>query len=396
MKKTVFRNENYMIEFHRTTLKAKGLVHTFTPFMFANLDNSGYAVAFLLNSGFDVVAFKCNDNAWYQGLPPDALQSAARLSTGYAFVATYGSSMGGYAAIAFSRALGANLALALAPQYSIDEDFDTRWQDSARKIPQWTYRIDPGTAGGDALVVIYDDKNRLECAQIEKLKQAVSFKRISEVKATFSGHPPGQFLNQTGILKSVIAQALDGRTAIEISYSWSLLRRSEIYLKNLGNHAVDLGRLPLAGLCFSRLVGMAPENAGYQYRRGWIALRAGHTAEAVDPSERAVALAPGIALYRHHLGNVLQRVGRLDEAVAHCRQAVAILPGKAGYHHRLSLLANMAGHVEEAIEHGRRSVELAPEHPGFTRHLAALVKSHDRRRRFGARLRSYWTWILSR
>ena len=64
-------------------------------------------------------------------------------------VMTYGSSMGGYAALRFARALRADAILALSPQYSIDPavvPWEDRWrQDGARIawLPALAGPLDP-------------------------------------------------------------------------------------------------------------------------------------------------------------------------------------------------------------------------------------------------------------
>ena len=73
--------------------------------------------------GLSVVGFVAKEPCWY---PPDdmaALLPAIRkiLDGRFAIRVTYGHSQGGYAAIKFSRVLGAQTVLAFSPQYAIDQ-----------------------------------------------------------------------------------------------------------------------------------------------------------------------------------------------------------------------------------------------------------------------------------
>ena len=91
----LYQDENHRIDFKKSVQPARGLVYTFTSFAFSDLNAPGFGVHFLLDLGYDVVAFKCNNSSWYQGLDFDTVREVGRKSSGYQHVATYGSSMQG-------------------------------------------------------------------------------------------------------------------------------------------------------------------------------------------------------------------------------------------------------------------------------------------------------------
>lgn len=170
MVETLYQDKNHKIDFYRSVSPARGLVYTFTSIAFSDLNASGFGVHFLLGLGYDVVAFKCNNASWYQGLDFDTVRAVGRKSSGYEQVATYGTSMGGYAAILFSKALGANLVLALSPQFSLAESFEQRWRDKTKGV-EWRHEISAETIAAQATyMILYDDKFMLDVRQMAGLK----------------------------------------------------------------------------------------------------------------------------------------------------------------------------------------------------------------------------------
>ena len=85
-------------------------------------DQPGWGEGFLTKRGVSAIYIAEAGIDWFQ-CPDffDAMQ-ACRAALGQRPVTTYGSSMGGYAAILGARALGADRCFALSPQYSIDPE----------------------------------------------------------------------------------------------------------------------------------------------------------------------------------------------------------------------------------------------------------------------------------
>jgi dienelactone hydrolase len=119
----ILLTDHYAADFYASR-KAdnKILAITFTPFSYTGertLAKSGFATSFLLRNGFDVIAIKSARNTLYQDLTPDMLDTirlfANSLPTKYTRRVSYGMSMGGYAAIQFSKVLDIDAAFAISP-----------------------------------------------------------------------------------------------------------------------------------------------------------------------------------------------------------------------------------------------------------------------------------------
>src|SRR5262249_48609659 len=117
----IFRTNNLVARYHGSFGKSK-LVITFYPFSDTfSLDVQGFGEDFFVKRGIDSIHIIPRANNWYQY--PELLAAAEavrRFAASYDKVITYGSSMGAYAAIRLGGEVGAEAALAISPQYSMD------------------------------------------------------------------------------------------------------------------------------------------------------------------------------------------------------------------------------------------------------------------------------------
>ena len=110
-----------------------------------DLDRQGFGEAFFARHGISAIFVNGCGNHWYQY--PDMIEALGTIR--YALrtcpnIMTYGSDMGGYAAIRFAEHVGATAALALSPQYSCDPAkvrFETIWEEQTRQI-RWRPELD--------------------------------------------------------------------------------------------------------------------------------------------------------------------------------------------------------------------------------------------------------------
>ena len=125
--KSLFKTDDIAIDFFSWADNPhKNIALTFTPFGMdgeVSLSGVGYGGELLLRNGFDVVAFKSARNLWYQNLLPETIAEVENFisshSSQYTKRVGYGSSMGGYAVIQFSRDLKLDVVLALSPQFPV-------------------------------------------------------------------------------------------------------------------------------------------------------------------------------------------------------------------------------------------------------------------------------------
>lgn len=283
------------------------------------LERQGFAEAFLTDEGIDAVHVVNRDNRWYQ-YPEidDALAAAAAAAAGYARVFTYGSSMGGYAALRFARAVGAGTAIAISPQFSLDPrvvPFETRWQADVAAI---TFRERP-IAPADTQVIFYDPRMRVEDRHVAMFAALPA--RTIGVAVPYAGHPVGPILVETGVLKDSVRAIVAGRfEARRVQRAVrERRRRSQHHFFMLARRA-EHRRPNLQIALLRRAAEIAPES----HILGELAValdRRGDHGEAGPLHREAVRLVPGNARARIGLARHLEATGRPREAAAELRRA---------------------------------------------------------------------------
>lgn len=167
----------------------------------------GWGYQFLSRQSFNAIFVKPRRNDWYR---PDgtieALEALAvsRVIQSSDHVRLLGNSMGGFAAMTFSRLFGADAVLAVNPQSTLNRDkvpFETRF-DEARKY-NWS-----GTYSDAAMemseripyYIVYDPFFHLDSLHIVRLPRS----SVQPVFAPFIEHQVPHWLADTGLLKPLV------------------------------------------------------------------------------------------------------------------------------------------------------------------------------------------------
>lgn len=252
VEKNIFKSDDLVIDFFSLgDNQNKSVAFTFTAFTPSTkadkdaLVGVGFGGELLLRNGFDVVAFKSAKNLWYQNLLAETIVEIESFistsSTTYVKRVSYGSSMGAYAAIQFSRALKIDIVLALSPQFEIDQPYDQRWQSLAQQI-EFQYRIDSNAISDSCkYFVAYDPKNE-DTLHIQKLSALIDEYHLIEIRTPYSGHPSTTYLFETGLIQNIALSVLQHATFDQLSigtkrkhsktYSYELSKRLALKNKN--------------------------------------------------------------------------------------------------------------------------------------------------------------------
>ena len=311
----------------------------------SGFDRPSFGEQFLISRGVSVVAVLGRGNDWYQYNDLAAALAAARLSIGDATtIMTYGSSMGGYAAIRFADRVGATACLALSPQYSNDPKrtpFEWRWPQEAATI-EWLPELGGPLRCACRPVIVYD--NRSDDAQHVALIRAEI--PIVDLPIGYTGHPITTFLSSIGMLERLVFEVLDGTldAPARLAEAHQLRAMDPVYLSEL-----------------ARLQPPRRMQTGIRLAR------------------RALAGAPENSLMLHILAKKLSAAGEHEEAIPLHRRAVEISQGHLGYSLPLSQALASAGHHDQALALAR---ELARDNPSYAQVHAwlgnMLWADHDR------------------
>lgn len=181
----------------------------------SSLTRMVFGEEFLIKRGFSMIAVLGRDNRWYQ-YPEmrQALECIAAVTRQAEKVLTYGSSMGGYAALRFADAIHANIVLTFSPQYTADPrafPFERRWRGVGRTIdwlPEWRGRL---TCRATPLV-FYDSRFWPDALQAALIARDTPTQRIALPHA---GHPVTQFLHDIGLITGLVPALLEDRFDVE-------------------------------------------------------------------------------------------------------------------------------------------------------------------------------------
>lgn len=335
-------------------------------------DRAAFGEAYLAQQDISAIHILTRDNDWFQYHDIlDALDRVRAALAGAERVLAYGSSMGGYAAIRFADRVGAHAALALSPQYSVDRrrvPFERRWMQDQMRIG-FLPAIDRQPIRSAARIIAAYDPDLPHDRQHIALISAET--RIEPLLLPGAGHPVGQFLAEIGLLKPLVAQALDDDLDVAEMTRAAAARRgdSSIWLCAQAE-ALPAGAEAIAFA--ERAVALAPDDPPAHDRLARQYAATGDYARALDAHRHAVALDPSGRSYRWNHSKTLFAAGDLARALEQARELQRIAPQVAGYHRWAATIAAALGDHAGALADVEAALRMAPANRGYRWSARAL------------------------
>ena len=239
------------------------LAFVFGPSMNRVLEGNGHGGEVFLENAFDVIAFKTISDDWFQNIPDQIFATIDEfvMQKGYEFKVGYGSSMGGYAGIVFSKKLNLDKVVAFSPQYSIDESFDRRWENSSQQI-EFVHRITGHTVSQECKFLILYDPSDLDRLHVEKIQKIIPSGNIQLVRMAYAGHPVTPYLSEIGDIKYIIENI---RTVdFDFKKFSGDKRLSHTYFSNLSKALTNSGKIKFALKSINTAISLDPTNIDYQ------------------------------------------------------------------------------------------------------------------------------------
>lgn len=249
------------------------LFFTFSAHGCRKLSGDGFGGSFLRKNGFSVLAFKSSNDGWYGEINESVIVCIRNFLTQQNVTHLrrigYGSSMGGYAAIKFSRALNFERVLAISPQSNIWLKSERRWVKSKSKILRGLCVESIDLSPTCEYHVVFDPWHDLDVAQINYLVASCGMSFVSHL-LPFSGHPSGPMLHAMGCLTAlVLSIAKDGdRPCLELNRRRRF--NTHIYWKELALHLLRHRRPLCAEMAIQRALALNPVDVVAQKRQAVI------------------------------------------------------------------------------------------------------------------------------
>ncbi|MDO7836016.1 tetratricopeptide repeat protein [Sphingobium sp. HBC34] len=322
----LYGNGHTSIEYLTRATPSTKLGITFSSYGDLDLSQPGFAEDFLIERGYDVLTLKCNINNWFQDVSADVLKSVMGQLPAYDEIITYGSSMGGYAAMYFAQTVGARTCIALSPQFSIDPSivsFESRWAGDAARIHFTHERLDDMIVHGGTTYYVLFDPHTLDKQHAEMMTAACN--RVLAIAVPHSGHPSILALQEMELLAGVFDSLAVGQIPDLGVEAHKHRRNSPSYFYSLAHSCLDKGKLATA----ERLLAHACEisdRADIQLSYSRVLLRCAKVKKALDMLDLAwpkLHHNPHLIAYRAHLQHLN---GQIDEACQSFETAIAKQP----------------------------------------------------------------------
>jgi tetratricopeptide (TPR) repeat protein len=337
------------------------------------LDRPGFGEAFFKAEGITAIHVMTHGNNWFQYTEiPSILAMIREACSGAERLLSYGSSMGGYAALRFAGAVGAKAALALSPQYSVDPrkaPFETRWASDRRRI-QFIAALEGRITQVPLMVMAYDSRLDVDAKHACHLLCEAD---IVELQLPFSGHPVGPFLHDVELLRPLVTKVLDG-TFRQDDFQATAHRRRKSSPHWLANVAERHPRASAErGIMLARrAVSLAPGHAGMHDALARRLSASGRFAEAIEAHRAAVRIEP-VPDYLWGLGKTLQASGDVAGALEVAKRLQHLAPQTAGYHAWAARLHEAQGDLLGALADLRRALHHDRTNRGYRFQLLQMM-----------------------
>ncbi len=350
----IFRSDDFLVR-AVTGFSSSACVVTFDSYTdFRSLDRYGFGEGYLAQRGIDAVHVVARENEWY--LHPEMQAMAARIAarvTSYNRVLTYGSSMGGYAAIRFGRLVGAETAIAISPQFSIDPalvPFEQRWIEA--KFLDFTLERTVAAPFVESVILFYDPRH-VDRRHADLYR---AHTRVIDVAIPYSGHPTGSYLTQTGLLQEAVPAIIQDQfdPAAFVREARRRRRHSTDYFYTLA----QLARQPTRRVALStQAIALAPGNPTYAGHHAWWLALAGRGDEAAVIFDETLQRTPDHVTVLYRFSEFREHVGDLTGALAAIDRCLALQPGSQPFRSRredlLRRVAKLTVSAKTSTNHAR-------------------------------------------
>jgi Flp pilus assembly protein TadD len=358
------------------------LLIAFAAIDFSTKTDAFWGRYFAEKAGFAGLGFVARRNNWYPESHMKAAAEAVRTTIGgYRRAITYGSSMGAYAAVKYSRLLGATACAAFGPQFSIDP--------ADGVIPTtYTRFFQPRLHSGMAIkaedvcpqpFVFFDPQEGFDLEQVRSIIRVAP--HTTPVALPFAGHECIKVVVYAGIqsTRDILFRCLQD-DKVGVRAACRRLRAGSATRK-AGIATALVARRP--DLAF-RLVEQARDRMDAKQlalfhdaaARSYIDKGAWRSAE--DNARRAVAILPNRLVFIRTLATVFERTRRWTEALQEYAKCLDIEPGNASIHNAIAGIHVILCDLEQADAAIARAIAIAPARVDTLRRFASIRLAQGR------------------
>lgn len=221
----IFETDDYIVYY--LDMGGDRIVISFSPMDFNSSSGTFWGSIALKKMRTSALGIVCKQNTWYPASLKGHLEQLTAITSRFKERICYGFSMGGYAAIKYSRCFDATTVLSLSPQSSLDpEDLDGRkpWYSN-----NFRYAIHRGMAIrsddiSGKVVIFYDPLSWEDVLSHSKIKDECL--DLHDVRLWYTGH--------TTVLIFASTEALKGIFDYSSAEEWAKLQEHSARLRRSG------------------------------------------------------------------------------------------------------------------------------------------------------------------
>ena len=205
----LFENEDLKINYHKAN-DAHTIIIVFNPLEWGAKDGDVWGYSVLSRSGYSILGVTSKKKNWFpEETVYEALPKILPVLRAYKIRLTYGYSMGGYAALRYSRVLGASHVLSFSPQSTIDpsdlNNGDKRYIKYFSNTKHKGMRISDSDVSGKAYI-IYDKGFNLDAFQVD----LIELSDANKISLPRTDHGTLRVLAKSKSLLDIISYVLEG------------------------------------------------------------------------------------------------------------------------------------------------------------------------------------------
>jgi tetratricopeptide (TPR) repeat protein len=373
--KIIFAAESIKVDyFYDDIINNQSIVYVFSPSYNRDLEGNNFGGEFFIKNGFDVVSFKITNDDWFQSIPLSVFENIKEINTlkKYKQKISYGSSMGGFGAIVFSSLLECNASIAFSPQFSIDENFDTRWECWSKNIGI-KYRISKKSISKFCDYFIFYDNKSIDQLHIDRITALIPLEKIHLIKLPFAGHLTAIYLSEVSLIKNILIKIAKENNINDINL---LINRksSKTYLHSLSEYLLAKNKFKYSLDIINTTLSIDNNIGAYHLHKSIILARTDKFNESVQSLKDAIKLDPYFPSNHGYLTKLLHFLNDPEADLEAYRISNPIIPDSAVLLSHLSFLLSKQGLVSEALSAIRLAINLDKREEKFHLQECALLQ----------------------
>jgi tetratricopeptide (TPR) repeat protein len=352
-----------------------------------------FGLNFFKKNSIPSIIIKPHKNEWYQDKStPLAIKKAVNhfVTKGFEIDCGYGSSMGAFAAIAYSELYRPNIVIAIAPQVSIFESdigiYDIRWRDISLLIEPIISDCRTGFYSSAELIILYDplhleDKfhTRLIAAKL----------KCFEITLILAGHGVLHTLSQMDMLElfikkiySSVTNLIENKinkqdfelTIANLKSKYRLGKRStNNYWFNLAELMTRRGKIDTAIIFLHQSIRILETGYALNFLAK-LYIKKEDFNHALACYSRSVVLSPNIGAYLLEYGSALVRCNFLHKAKYVFELAQRLFPNVYGSFSSAADVYSRLGLYEKSLNSIEKAIMLNGNIAQFYEHKAEMVR----------------------